>query len=59
MHFHDLRHSAASEMSYAGVPLFTVGQVLGHKSPVSTQRYAHLYTDTLATAVGQIGRRRD
>lgn len=56
--FHDLRHSAASEMANAGVPLFTVGQVLGHKSPVSTQRYAHLYADTLAAAVGQIGRKR-
>lgn len=56
--FHDLRHSAASEMANAGVPLFTMGQVLGHKSPVSTQRYAHLYADTLAAAVGQIGRKR-
>jgi site-specific recombinase XerD len=45
-------------MANAGVPLFTVGQVLGHKSPVSTQRYAHLYADTLAAAVGQIGRKR-
>jgi integrase len=56
--FHDLRHSAASEMANSGVPLFTVGQVLGHKSPASTQRYAHLYADTLAEAVAKIGKRR-
>jgi hypothetical protein len=38
---HDLRHSAASEMINAGVDLYTVGGVLGHKSQVSTARYAH------------------
>jgi integrase len=41
---HDLRHSAASEMINAGVDLYTVGGVLGHKSQVSTARYAHLAT---------------
>lgn len=58
VHFHDLRHSAASEMVNAGVPLYTVGAVLGHRDPRSTRRYAHLTADTLADAVGQIGRRR-
>ncbi|WP_081992220.1 tyrosine-type recombinase/integrase [Collimonas arenae] len=33
IHFHDLRHSAASELINAGVDLFTVGRVLGHKVP--------------------------
>lgn len=54
---HDLRHSAASEMINAGVDLFTVGGVLGHKSQVSTARYAHLATARLRHAVGEIGRR--
>ena len=54
---HDLRHSAASEMVNAGVDLYTVGQVLGHRDPRSTQRYAHLRDDTLADAVGKIGRK--
>ncbi len=55
---HDLRHSAASEMINAGVDLYTVGGVLGHKSAQSTQRYAHLATASLALAVGKIGKNR-
>lgn len=57
VHFHDLRHSAASEMVNAGIDLYTVGMVLGHRDPRSTQRYAHLTAGTLADAVGQIGRK--
>jgi integrase len=57
IHLHDLRHSAASEMVNAGVDLFTVGVVLGHKDPRSTKRYAHLTHATLADAVGKIGKR--
>ncbi|MCH7518290.1 MAG: site-specific integrase [Candidatus Dadabacteria bacterium] len=39
--FHDLRHTAATRMVEAGVPLFTVGQILGHSNPKTTMRYAH------------------
>ncbi|MEI7296663.1 site-specific integrase [Paraburkholderia tropica] len=56
LRFHDLRHSAASEMINAGVDLYTVGGVLGHKTPASTRRYAHLVTDKLAEAVNKIGK---
>lgn len=56
-HFHDLRHSTASEMINADVPLFVVGKVLGHRDPRSTARYSHLAAGTLADAIGQIGRR--
>jgi integrase len=55
--FHTMRHSAASEMINAKVDLYTVGQVLGHKDPRSTQRYAHLAAGTLAAAVGKIGQK--
>lgn len=55
---HDLRHSAASEMVNAGVDLFVVGKVLGHRDSRSTQRYSHLTADTLAGAVGMIGAKR-
>lgn len=48
---HDLRHSAASFMVNSGVDLFAVGKVLGHASYQSTQRYAHLASDTLLAAV--------
>lgn len=57
VHFHDLRHSAASELINAGVDLYTVGRVLGHMDSRSTQRYAHLAVDTLAAAVGRIGQK--
>ncbi len=55
---HTLRHSSASAMVNAGVDLFTVGKVLGHKDTRSTNRYSHLETDTLAAAVGKIGQRK-
>lgn len=58
LRFHDLRHSAASEMVNAGVDLFTVGKVLGHRDARSTARYSHLSADTLAAAVGKIGAKR-
>jgi len=54
---HDLRHSAASAMVNASVDLYTIGGVLGHKSAVSTARYAHLSTARLKDAVGKIGRK--
>jgi len=57
LHFHDLRHSSAAAMLAAGVPLYTVGAVLGHKSVASMKRYGHLETAALASALGSIGRR--
>jgi len=58
LRFHDLRHSAASEMINAGVPLYTVGAVLGHRAAASTKRYSHLSTDSLNEALNRIGKRR-
>lgn len=55
---HDLRHAAAAAMVNAGVSLYTVGAVLGHRSTQSTKRYAHLATETLSDAVAMIGRRK-
>lgn len=54
-HFHDLRHSTASELINSGVDLHTVGLILGHKDLSSTQRYAHMLLDTLKAAVNSIG----
>lgn len=57
LHFHDLRHSFATAMIEAGVEVYTVGAVLGHKSAQSTKRYAHHSTAKLATAINVLGRK--
>jgi site-specific recombinase XerD len=49
---------AAGEMVNGGVDLYTVGKVLGHRDARSTQRYAHLTTETLTAAVGTIGKKK-
>lgn len=53
--FHTLRHSSATAMLAAGVSLYTVGAVLGHKSSASTKRYSHHATQSLRDAVERIG----
>lgn len=53
--FHTLRHTAASWMVQAGVDLYGVGQMLGHKTPRMTQRYAHLSPGYMAIAAGKLG----
>jgi len=54
--FHSCRHSYASWMIEQGADLYTVQKLLGHKTNVMTQRYAHLSENKLraaATALGQ------
>jgi len=51
---HDLRHTAASYMAQAGISLYIIQGVLGHSSPVVTQRYAHLSTKTLHEASDKV-----
>ncbi len=52
--FHTLSHTAASWMVQQGVDLYAVGQILGHKTPHMTQRYAHLSPDYMAGAVSKL-----
>jgi integrase len=52
--FHTLRHTAASWLVQQGVDLYAVGQILGHKTPRMTQRYAHLSPDYLSVAMGKL-----
>ena len=52
--FHDLRHTAASRLVMAGVDLYTVKEILGHKTLVMTQRYSHLSPDHQRPAVERL-----
>jgi integrase len=52
--FHTLRHPAASWLVQAGTDLYAVGQILGHKTPRMTQRYAHLSPDYMAASMGKL-----
>jgi integrase len=54
VHFHDLRHSCASMLINSGVDLYTVGKILGHSSPQTTARYAHLSDASLQKAMGKL-----
>ena len=42
LHFHDLRHTFASQWMMAGGELYSLRDILGHKTIAMTQRYAHL-----------------
>jgi integrase len=51
--FHVLRHSYASALVMAGVPLAVVGEQLGHSkgSPITARHYAHLSDNYVADTV--------
>lgn len=51
---HDLRHTTASHMVMAGVPLKTVAQVLGHSRTSTTDIYAHLVPEHLEDAMSKL-----
>lgn len=55
---HDLRHTCASWLVSAGVPLPEVRDLLGHSSIEMTERYAHLAPENLKSAVSVLDRLR-
>lgn len=58
---HDLRHSFASLGAREGLSLLKIGRLLGHKTPSTTNRYAHLTANELredAAALGEALQRR-
>lgn len=51
LRFHDLRHTAATRMVDAGIPLPVVKQVLNHANIQTTMRYAHTMREQEISAV--------
>jgi len=54
LRFHDLRHTAATNMIEAGVDLVTVSRILGHASIQMTMRYAHPTPENMRRAVEKL-----
>lgn len=50
--WHVLRHTFASQLAAAGVPIRVVQELMGHAAIQMTMRYAHLAPSTLIDAVG-------
>ena len=55
--WHDLRHSTASFLAQSGANLLQIGAILGHSSPATTKRYAHLVEGTPVTGMDQLDER--
>jgi integrase len=54
---HGLRHAFASHLASSGeVDLYTLQRLMTHKSPMMTQRYAHLRDETLKRGADVMGR---
>jgi site-specific recombinase XerD len=53
MRFHDLRHTAATNMRRAGIDLLVIQRITGHKTLAMLKRYAHVTEDDLAAAMAR------
>jgi len=56
-HFHDCRHSAASELAMSGATLADLAAVLGHKSLAMVKRYQHLTDQHIVAVVERMNER--
>lgn len=51
LHFHDLRHTAASKLAATGADIVTIAEILGHASFRMTKRYTHASEDRKRSAL--------
>ena len=58
-HFHDLRHTFASQLVMKGVDLATVKELMGHKDIRMTLRYSHLSKSHIKSAVSVLDKKCD
>ncbi len=56
--WYGFRHTFATTLVQSGIDLYKVQQLLGHKSPIMTQRYADHYPESLRDGVEILDRRR-
>jgi site-specific recombinase XerD len=56
--FHDLRHTFATRLVQAGIDLYQVTKLLGHKDISTTQRYAHYCSESLKDGVRTLDRKK-
>jgi integrase len=54
LHFHDLRHTAATSLADAGADAFTIAEILGHSNLSQTQRYTHATDSCKRAAVNML-----
>jgi len=54
LHFHNLRHSFASNMAVKGVSILIIRELLGHRDVKTTQIYSHLRPEDLKAAVNSL-----
>ena len=52
--FHSFRHTCASRLAMAGAPLYTIKEVLGHRTIKTTERYAHLMPSAMRGALEKL-----
>ena len=52
--FHTLRHTYCSWLATEGVPLYVIGEMVGHSSMEMTKRYSHLCPDKRSQTVNVV-----
>jgi integrase len=52
--FHTLRHSFASWLALQGTPIYTIKELMGHKTLAMTERYMHLMPDQKREAIDKM-----